>query len=261
MEQGREHRRLRPSPAMIVALIALLFAMSGTAVAATKLVNGDRIIKKHTLSGDRLRSHTVTGRQINLALLGKVPFAAQADSATNASHATVADSAAQADNATNAGHAAIADSIGGIGPLAFGTSYRVAGIDFKPLDSTTNYHNPGYGEMYTTTPGTQGFGCTIHLPQGAKVTQVTMYYDKTTLAGDCGELDLFRIYPAAYPDGGTELLAIKNYPNNSLGEGSASATLPTPEVIDNTKNTYELAWDAPGNQNRLVGAKIDYTMP
>jgi hypothetical protein len=54
----------RPSPAMIVALIALVVAMSGTAVAATTLVNGDKLIAKHTLSGNRLRNHTVTAQQI-----------------------------------------------------------------------------------------------------------------------------------------------------------------------------------------------------
>ena len=54
----------RPSPAMVVALIALVVAMSGTAVAATNLVNGDKLIAKHTLSANRLRNHTVTATQI-----------------------------------------------------------------------------------------------------------------------------------------------------------------------------------------------------
>ena len=81
---------------MIVALIALVFAMSGTAVAATHLVSGDKLIKKHTLSGNRLRNHTLTGAQIKLSKLGKVPSAAKADSATNATHATKADTATSA---------------------------------------------------------------------------------------------------------------------------------------------------------------------
>jgi len=54
----------RPSPAMVVALIALVVATSGTAVAATGLVTGNSLIAKHTLSGNRLRNHTVTGLQI-----------------------------------------------------------------------------------------------------------------------------------------------------------------------------------------------------
>ncbi len=53
----------RPSAAMVVALVALVVAMTGTAVAAG-LVNGDTLIAKNTLSGNRLRNHTVTSLQI-----------------------------------------------------------------------------------------------------------------------------------------------------------------------------------------------------
>ena len=107
MEQAGKHRRLHaPSPSMIVAIIALVFAMSGTAVAASHLVNGDSMIKKGSLSGNRLRAHTVTGTQINLAKLGKVPSATQADTATSATHAATADTATNATHATTAGNAA-----------------------------------------------------------------------------------------------------------------------------------------------------------
>jgi hypothetical protein len=81
---------------MVVALIALVVAASGTAVAASKLVKGDSLIAKRSLSGNRLKNHTVTGKQIKISSLGKV------NSAKNADHATVADSAT---NATNAGNA------------------------------------------------------------------------------------------------------------------------------------------------------------
>ena len=108
MQQGREHRRLRrPSPSMIVALVALFFAMSGTAVAASHLVNGDSLIKQHSLSGNRLRSHTLTGKQIKSSTLGKVPSAAHADNATNATNAT------NAVHATSAGSAAPSGAAGG----------------------------------------------------------------------------------------------------------------------------------------------------
>ncbi len=73
----------RPSPAMVVALIALVVASSGTAIAGASLMNGDKVIKKGSLSGNRLRSHTITGAQVNLSKLGKVPTARRADLATN----------------------------------------------------------------------------------------------------------------------------------------------------------------------------------
>jgi hypothetical protein len=85
----------KPSPSMVVSIIALVIASAGTAIAASN-VSGDKLIKKNSLSGNRLRKHTVTGTQINVGKLGKVPTASKADSATNA------QSAVNARNAINA---------------------------------------------------------------------------------------------------------------------------------------------------------------
>ena len=52
----RELRRRRPSAAMVVALVALIVAASGTAVAASRMVNGDSLIRKNSLSGNRLHN-------------------------------------------------------------------------------------------------------------------------------------------------------------------------------------------------------------
>lgn len=93
--------RRRPSAAMVVAILALVVAASGTAVAATKLVNGDSLIKKNSLSGNRLRNRSVTGAKIKVGSLGMVP---------SATHATSADTAASATNATNATTATSAGS-------------------------------------------------------------------------------------------------------------------------------------------------------
>jgi hypothetical protein len=63
----------RPSPAMVVALIALLTALAGTAYAA-QTINGGAI-KKQTIGGGKLKKNTLTGFQINNNKLGTVPFA------------------------------------------------------------------------------------------------------------------------------------------------------------------------------------------
>ena len=86
---------------MAVALTALVVATSGTAIAASQM-NGDAIIKKHSLSGNRLRNHTITGTQVNVSKLGKVPSAANADHATSATTAVTAAAATNAVNAANA---------------------------------------------------------------------------------------------------------------------------------------------------------------
>ena len=48
--------RRRPSAALVVAIIALVVAASGTALATGRLVSGDSLIRKHSLSGNRLRT-------------------------------------------------------------------------------------------------------------------------------------------------------------------------------------------------------------
>ena len=66
-------RICRPSPALFVAILALVFAMSGVAVAVTH--GGDSLITARTLSGNRLRLNTVTGAEVNESKLGQVPKA------------------------------------------------------------------------------------------------------------------------------------------------------------------------------------------
>ena len=66
----------RPSPAMIVASIALIVALSGTAIAAQNINGG--AIKKQTIGGGKLKRKTLTGFQINTNKLGVVPAARRA---------------------------------------------------------------------------------------------------------------------------------------------------------------------------------------
>jgi hypothetical protein len=75
----RDLLRRRPSAALVVAVIALVVATTGTAVAASQLVNGDHLIRKNSLSGNRLHDHTLTGLQIKLSELGTVPTAKNAE--------------------------------------------------------------------------------------------------------------------------------------------------------------------------------------
>jgi hypothetical protein len=103
--------KLRPSPAMVVASLALAVALGGTAFAGpvARLISGSTI-KPRSLPGNRLKNDTLTGKQIKESSLGTVP---NATSATNATHAGTADSATNATNAanaTNATHAGTADS-------------------------------------------------------------------------------------------------------------------------------------------------------
>ncbi|HET6999591.1 MAG TPA: hypothetical protein VFI03_13515 [Solirubrobacterales bacterium] len=69
-------KQRRPSPAMVVALVALFVALAGTAYAA-QTINGGAI-KKQTIGGGKLKQKTLTGFQINTNKLGVVPSAQRA---------------------------------------------------------------------------------------------------------------------------------------------------------------------------------------
>jgi hypothetical protein len=112
-------KSLRPSPAFVIATLALVVALGGTSYAATK-ISGSQI-KKHSISGNRLKNNTLTGKQINEGKLGTVPKAAHANSATSANHATTAGTATHATTAgtaTTAGSATTVDG-NGLGSFSF----------------------------------------------------------------------------------------------------------------------------------------------
>src|SRR5215213_4784128 len=110
MDSMREFLASRkPTPAMAVAFIALLAALSGTAVAlpgtnsvdsgdiknkqvkgkdlANNAVTGKKV-KNSSLGGGDVKNDTLTGDNINESTLGKVPSATTADSAGTSNNAS-----------------------------------------------------------------------------------------------------------------------------------------------------------------------------
>ncbi|HEX5714147.1 MAG TPA: hypothetical protein VFX85_12620, partial [Solirubrobacterales bacterium] len=80
----------RPSPAMIVGVLALVMATAGTSVAALNgPINGGSI-KKQTIGGGKLKKKTLTGFQINTSKLGTVPSAQSSHTAQTAQTAQTA---------------------------------------------------------------------------------------------------------------------------------------------------------------------------
>jgi hypothetical protein len=57
-------RNRRHSPALLVAILALIVGMSGSAFAIQRGQSGDSLINQRTLSGNRLRLNTVTGQEV-----------------------------------------------------------------------------------------------------------------------------------------------------------------------------------------------------
>ena len=76
--------RLRPSPAMVVACLALGLALGGTSYAAIKLPKnsvGTKQLKKNAVTGPKIKNNAVTGADVKESSLAKVPAAVAADTA------------------------------------------------------------------------------------------------------------------------------------------------------------------------------------
>jgi hypothetical protein len=155
------HRlRLRkPSPATAVAVAALIVALGGTSYAAFGPFNGNKIIKKHSLSGNRLKKGTITGTQVNLSKLGKVPNASNADTAANANKLGGFASSAYEPASHWIRTGIVKASVGQTVPLTkFGpftlTLQCVAGtganIDGQIHATSTEANSDGYGTAMTT---------------------------------------------------------------------------------------------------------------
>lgn len=98
----------RPSPALVIACLALFVALGGTVMAATKIdgktiriksLPGNRLAVG-TLPGNRLIPGSLKAAQIDVGSLGQVPSAAHADSADDARRAQTAAAADHAADAT-----------------------------------------------------------------------------------------------------------------------------------------------------------------
>jgi hypothetical protein len=159
----------RPSPALIVAIVALFMALGGTSYAALK-VTGKNVanstltgvdIKNRSLGPKEHKPDSLGGAQINEALLGTVPKAADADTVggqpatsfmvkqTRAFEATIPANQNFANNAT----------LGTLADLAPGAYAVTAKLTYENDTATA-----------TST-------CTLHVPGGNDVT--TFSHDTT----------------------------------------------------------------------------------
>ena len=102
----------RPSPALVVATLALFVALGGTVWAAARIdgrsvkpksLPGNRLVVG-SLPGNRLRPGAIRGNRIDSATLGRVPSAA---------HAETADAAKSADTAIHAQAASDSSTVNG----------------------------------------------------------------------------------------------------------------------------------------------------
>jgi hypothetical protein len=136
-----------PSPAMIVALVALVVSLAGTAYAA-QTINGGAI-KKQTIGGGKLKQKTLTGFQINTNKLGVVPAAKRAAHTYWAvvNNPTGAGNAALA-RASDAG--VVATEAGGAVSVTFPINVTGCADVAGRNNAGTSTPNPGYAQTNTS---------------------------------------------------------------------------------------------------------------
>lgn len=136
----------RPSPAMAVAIVALIVALAGTAYAA-QTINGGAI-KKQTIGAGKIKHKTLTGYQINTNKLGVVP------AAQRASHTfwAVVNNPSGAGNATlaRASDTTISASEGG-GAVAVTFPLNISGCANVAGRNNAGTTVPGAGYAQTNT--------------------------------------------------------------------------------------------------------------
>src|SRR5436305_14139251 len=70
MSRARKLRPRRPSPAMIVAVIAVIVACSGTAVAAGVLITSSSQLRNGVVTGSKFANRAITGKDVQRGSLG-----------------------------------------------------------------------------------------------------------------------------------------------------------------------------------------------
>lgn len=212
---------------MAVAALALFLALTGSVVAAAKLLPnnsvGTKQIRNGSIKGGDLADDTVTGDQVIESSFGTVPRAATAGTATAAGAATTASTARYADRASsaaNADRAASAASADRAGSAASadraGDADRVGGRSASDFASAQ--------EVFT-----------VSAKLSAGDSRVLVERDGVRLVGRCqsgqnttsgGTADVFTILAESSADGAT--LASQNAlldgsTGNALGPGTAEA--------------------------------------
>jgi hypothetical protein len=204
--------RSRLTYANVVATLALFIALGGTSVAASSLISGSKI-KKASIPGDRLKKHTLTSTQVDVAKLGTVPaavhataadaagHASTADTAGSAAHATVADTTASATRATaadTAGHASDADTLGGLAASAFTRTerFQVGSADSRSTTAQTLLDYPDIN-LRVETDGAADFDTSVIVHNTGSGT--------LQLVGDSGGGNIFAGQKATINEGNTGL--------------------------------------------------------
>jgi hypothetical protein len=155
----------RPTPALIVAIVALFMALGGTSYAALKITGNNVVngtlsgvdVHNRSLGGKELKKNTLDGDEINESALGPVPKAADADTVGGQPASSFMVKQTRGFEAPIPAALNIANNavVGTLADLAPGTYVVTAKL---------SYDNDGAADSQT---------CTLHVPGGNDETKFT----------------------------------------------------------------------------------------
>jgi hypothetical protein len=230
----RTFRLRKPSPALVISLLALSVALGGTAYAGITISKnsvGTNQLKNGAVTTKKIKNGNVTASKINTTGL-TVP---------NALHANHADTAANATNATNA------TNLGGLAPSAYETaSNYTQSSTATPITSTVaTIGSP----IQITTAGTSRViaSAAVHATNGVAGTGVYLVCH-ITIDGTSGVNDT----EYASPAGGFTIVdaAVSPLASAVVGAGTHTVTLlcdavggatPQATVADDALATWAVA--------------------
>jgi hypothetical protein len=240
MERGSKRKRLRaPSPAMVVACIALAVTLSGASYAATSLA-------RNSVGTAQLKANAVTGAKVANGSLTRADLSAGTISDFTAATGDPDSFVASGGNwidADSAGRSTVQVSDG-------------SQTQWCSITGSTTGSNPGAFQA-------------IHLPQGAKMTRMVVdYRDDPGSTLSNGTVSMVRM--PLFNSTGT-LNEIFSVTLSNLGSGipltandnTPGGTTPIIATIDNTRYSYALlATPTPPLANvGLCNVRVMFTHP
>ena len=262
MERGSKRKRLRaPSPAMVVACIALAVTLSGVSYAATLAKNsvGTAQLKSNAVNSAKVANNSLTGSDVNESTLA-------GGSITGVNAALLGGHPASDFELASAGGGS--DSY-----VASGGNWNDRdGLSRNSVQATFTTGAFGTKTDWCTIPGagTPAAYAEIHLPQGAVVTEMTVgYRDDAGTTGSNGTVILSRA-PLFDSDASGTAGDLANVSLGNIGLGDAAIALdntigdlnPSFGTIDNSRFSYALTANPGANTGvGFCSVRIDYDLP
>jgi hypothetical protein len=132
----------------------------------------------------------------------------------------------------------------------------IGSYEFRPSNPNLTYGIAG-GRLYTDTGGT--FIAPAHLPHGATITQIVLYFVDT---GTSGINVYLGSYPLNTPNPSTEIASITTKDATPGSRFLVVNTFPNGSIIDNQSNFYFVSVGLPASSSYMLGGvRIDYSHP